>query len=75
LSIAGSSKPSSPRSSMNARARRASGGLAAIAEQEAIFRAEFERMDREGDYEEPKGEPSLGTVAYVGTRGRGRIIV
>jgi hypothetical protein len=49
--------------------------LEAIAEQEAIFRGELERMDREGDYEEPKLEPSLGTAAWVGTRGRGRIIV
>ena len=33
--------------------------LDAIAAQEAIFKAELERMDREGDYEEPKrtGEP------------------
>jgi hypothetical protein len=49
--------------------------LASIAEQEAIFRAELERMDREGDYEEPKLEPALGSLAWVGTRGRGRIIV
>jgi hypothetical protein len=48
--------------------------LAAIAAQEAIFQAELERMDREGDYEEPKLEPSLGSLAWVGTRGRGRII-
>ena len=46
----------------------------AIAAQEAIFKAELERMDREGDYQEPKGPESLGTVAYVGSHGRGRII-
>ncbi len=47
----------------------------AIAAQEAIFRAELERMDKEGDYVEPKGPESLGTVAWVGSAGRGRIIV
>jgi hypothetical protein len=48
----------------------------AIARQEAIFKAELERMDREGDYMEPEGEaPSMGTIWYVGKAGRGRIIV
>ena len=45
-----------------------------IAEQEAIFRAELERMDREGDYKEPEGNPAIGTLAYVGRAGRGLII-
>ena len=49
--------------------------LDAIAAQEAIFKAELDRIDREGDYEEPKGPASLGTTAWVGTAGRGRIIV
>ena len=48
---------------------------AAIAAQEAIFKAELERIDVEGDYEEPEGPASLGTTAWVGTAGRGRIIV
>jgi hypothetical protein len=47
---------------------------ASIAAQEAIFQAELERMDREGDYVEPEGPASLGTTAWVGTAGRGRII-
>jgi Ca2+-binding RTX toxin-like protein len=48
----------------------------AIAAQEAIFKAELERMDKEGDYQEPEGEsPSMGTIWYVGKAGRGRIIV
>ena len=45
--------------------------LDAIAASEAIFKAELERMDVEGDYEEPKGPASLGTTAWVGTAGRG----
>jgi hypothetical protein len=49
--------------------------LEAIAASEAIFKAELERMDVEGDYEEPKGPASMGTRAYVGKAGRGRIIV
>ena len=49
--------------------------LAAIAAQEAIFKAELERIDREGDYVEPEGPASLGTTAWVGTAGRGGIIV
>ena len=48
--------------------------LDAIAGQEAIFKAELERMDREGDYVEPEGNPALGTLAYVGRAGRGLII-
>ena len=48
--------------------------LEAIAGQEAVFRAELERMDREGDYVEPEGNPALGTLAYVGRAGRGLII-
>ena len=32
-------------------------------------------MDVEGDYVEPEGPASLGTTAWVGTAGRGRIIV
>jgi hypothetical protein len=48
--------------------------LKAIAAQEAIFRAELERMDVEADYVEPEGPKSLGTLAHVGKAGRGRII-
>ena len=47
--------------------------LDAIAGQEAVFRAELERMDREGDYVEPEGPETLG-LAYVGRAGRGLII-
>jgi hypothetical protein len=44
----------------------------AIAAQEAIFQAELERMDKEGDYREPRGPESMGTSAWVGTaRGAG----
>jgi hypothetical protein len=46
--------------SMNARHREM------IDAQERIFRAELERMDREGDYVEPKGNPAMGTLLYVG---------
>ena len=49
--------------------------LDAIAAQEVIFKAELERMDVEGDYVEPEGPAPLGTAAWVGTAGRGRIIV
>jgi hypothetical protein len=38
------------------------------------FAAELERMDREGDYVEPEMPPGYGTLAWVGTQGRGRII-
>jgi hypothetical protein len=48
--------------------------LGAIAGQEALFKAELERMDREGDYVEPEGPPSMGTPWYVGKAGRGLII-
>jgi hypothetical protein len=36
---------------------------------------ELERMDREGDYQEPEGEASVGTIWFVSKAGRGRIIV
>ena len=49
--------------------------LEAIAASEALFKAELERMDVECDYVEPEGPASLGTAAWVGTAGRGRIIV
>jgi hypothetical protein len=32
-------------------------------------------MDEEGDYQESEGPASLGTAAWVGSAGRGRIIV
>ena len=48
---------------------------ASIAAQEAIFKAELEQMDREGDYVEPEVPEGFGTLAYVGTFGRGKIIV
>jgi hypothetical protein len=47
---------------------------ASIAAQEAIFKKELARIDVEGDYVEPEGPASLGTTAWVGTAGRGRII-
>jgi hypothetical protein len=40
-----------------------------------IFRDELKRMDNEGDYQEPEGEASMGTIWYGGKAGRGRIIV
>jgi hypothetical protein len=40
-----------------------------------MFKAELARMDREGDYVDPEGPKSLGTVACVGTAGRERIII
>jgi hypothetical protein len=39
--------------------------LEAIAGQEALFRAELERMDREGDYQEPKRIVRQGAFAWV----------
>jgi len=50
--------------------------LAAIDEQERVFKAELARMEREGitDEVEP-GHPALGTLAYVGKTGRGRIVI
>jgi hypothetical protein len=43
--------------------------LAAIDEQEAIFRAELERMDREGDYEEPGRSPRQGPFSWIDDQG------
>ena len=40
-----------------------------IEEQQAIFRAELERMDREGDYEEPERPVRRGPFAWVGEYG------
>ena len=48
--------------------------LQKIETEEAIFRAELERMDREGDFVEPEVPKGFGTLAYVGTFGRGRLI-
>jgi hypothetical protein len=41
----------------------------AIAAQEAIFQAELERMDREGDYVEPEPPPRRGAFAWIGEHG------
>jgi hypothetical protein len=47
----------------------------AIAGQEALFRAELERMERTGEGEEPvTTNRALGTLAYVGRAGRGLIV-
>jgi hypothetical protein len=43
--------------------------LEAIAAQEAIFQAELERMDREGDYEEPERVVRQGAFAWIGEHG------
>jgi hypothetical protein len=40
-----------------------------IDEQEAIFKAELERMDREGDYEEPERVVRQGAFAWIGEHG------
>jgi hypothetical protein len=49
--------------------------LEAIAEQEAIFRAELERMERTGEGEEPvTTNPAMGTARWVGRAGRGLIV-
>lgn len=45
---------------------------ASIAAQETIFKKELERMDVEGDYQEPEGPESMGTRWYVGSHGRER---
>ena len=47
--------------------------LQKIEEQEAIFKAELERMDVEGDFEEPKPPPRKGAFAWVGEWGAPRL--
>jgi hypothetical protein len=50
--------------------------LAAIDEQERVFKAELERMEAEGVPEEAETENrALGTPAWVGRQGRGLIII
>jgi hypothetical protein len=50
--------------------------LAAIDEQERIFQEELARMEAEGVPEEAETtNPAMGTGAWVGKTGRGRIIV
>ncbi len=44
--------------------------LRRIEDQEAIFRAELERIEREGDYGEPKPPPRKGAFAWVGDQGK-----
>jgi hypothetical protein len=51
--------------------------LRSIEAQEALFKAELERMEAEGDGDEPvTTNPALGTTAYWGIPGvdRGRIV-
>ncbi len=51
--------------------------LAEIEKQEALFRAELQRMEEEGTpEEEATTNPALGTLSYVGIPGvdRGRIV-
>lgn len=46
---------------------------ASIETQIEIFAAELERMDREGDFEEPKPSPRKGAFAWVGEWGAPQI--
>jgi hypothetical protein len=79
--IAGYERPSHVRAALEGFKRERQGTsdprwLAQIDEQERIFQEELARMEREGVQEEPEpGHPALGTLAYVGKAGRGRIIV
>jgi hypothetical protein len=79
--IAGYERPSLVRAALEGLKRERQGTsdplwLASIEAQERLFEDELARMEADGitDEVEP-GHPVLGTVAYVGTAGRGRIIV
>jgi hypothetical protein len=79
--IAGYERPSLVRAALEGLKRERQGTsdprwLASIEAQERLFEDELARMEADGitDEVEP-GHPALGTVAYVGTAGRGRIIV
>jgi hypothetical protein len=79
--IAGYERPSHVRAMLEGFKRERQGTsdprrLAQIEAQEAIFEAELARMEAEGVTDEPEpGHPALGTIAYVGKAGRGRIII
>lgn len=79
--IAGYERPSLVRAALEGLKRERQGTsdprwLASIEAQERLFEDELARMEADGitDEVEP-GHPALGTVAYVGRVGRGRIIV